>query len=249
GAVEVQLASQDAAAYGADLGSSLPELLDAVVGIEGDFRVRVGMMNPVLVDRRLESILAGFDHQRIFKFFHIPVQSGSDRILEGMGRGYKVEGYRRMLRSIRRLFPDASISTDLIIGFPGEEGSDHELSLELLEEIYPDVLNITRFSRRPGTHASKMEGQVKGWVQKERSREAARLHRELLPTILKDRTGHHEGCLVTEVGKKGTMMARDANYTPIVIEGGKNLLGEFVDIDTSGIGPTYLLAGKDWKLS
>jgi len=250
GRSEVLLTSQDSAAYGLDLsGEDLGSLLRTITSLDiPDHRIRVGMMNPVLAGRRLDSILSGFDHQRVFKFFHVPVQSGSDRILEAMGRGYSVEDYRRMLRGIRERFPEASISTDLIIGFPGEERSDHELSLELLREISPDVLNITRFSSRPGTRAEKMKGQVKGGVQKERSREVTLLHQEMLRGILKDRSGHHEGCLVTEVGKKGTMMARDQNYVPIVIEAERSMLGKFIDIDTSRIGPTYLLAGKNWKL-
>ncbi|MGA1792504.1 MAG: tRNA (N(6)-L-threonylcarbamoyladenosine(37)-C(2))-methylthiotransferase [Thermoplasmatota archaeon] len=251
GRKEVLLTSQDSAAYGLDMtGGDLGLLLRDITSVDlPDHRIRVGMMNPVLADERLDSILSGFDHPRVFKFFHVPVQSGSDRVLENMNRGYSVDEYRNMLRRIRERFPKASISTDLIIGFPGEEGSDHEKSMELIEEISPDVLNITRFSPRPGTPANAMKDQVKGWVQKERSREATKFHQKLLPSILKERLGHHQRCLITEVGKKGTMMARDENYTPIVIEAGNDLLGEFIDIDTSRTGPTYLMAGKDWKLS
>jgi tRNA A37 methylthiotransferase MiaB len=91
--------------------------------------------------------------------------------------------------------------------------------------------------------------QVKGGTMKDRSREATKEHARLLIERLKERLGHHPDCLVTEVGKKGTMMARDENYTPIVINGGRKLLGRFVDIDTSTTGPTYLLAGDDWTLS
>jgi len=251
GRKEVLLTSQDSAAYGIDTtGEDLGSLLRTVTAMKlPDHRIRVGMMNPVLADRRIESILNGFDDPKVFKFFHIPVQSGSDRVLENMGRGYTVHDFLKMLRGIRSRFPRATISTDLIIGFPGEDDADHDLSLELLEEISPDVLNITRFSARPGTRADGMVGQVKGGVQKERSRQVTKLHEEMLRTILKKRLGHHERCLVTEVGKKGTMMARDVNYTPIVIEAERNVLGKFIDIDTSRIGPTYLTAGKEWKLT
>jgi MiaB-like tRNA modifying enzyme len=251
GRKEILLTSQDSAAYGMDgatkdLGSLLT-LIDN--GIKGDHRIRVGMMNPVLAVRKMESILNGFQYPNIFKFFHIPIQSGSDLVLENMRRGYTADGFRKMLSSIRSRFREATISTDLIVGFPGETNEDHRSSMEILEEISPEVLNITRFSIRPGTQAHSMKGQIKGWMKKERSREITRLHSRILAERLKDRLGHHPECLVTEVGKEGTMMARDINYTPIIIEAGRGILGSFIDIDTSRIGSTYLYSGKEWKIS
>ncbi|MGA1866705.1 MAG: TRAM domain-containing protein, partial [Thermoplasmatota archaeon] len=187
-------------------------------------------------------------HHLVFKFFHVPVQSGSDNVLARMRRGHTASDLESIFGGIRSSFPQAMISTDIIVGFPGENGEDHRMSLGLIEEIAPDILNITRFSPRPGTDANGMPGHVRGWVQKERSRELTNLHREVLRTRLEWRMGHHEGCLVTEVGRKGTMMARDRNYLPIVIEGGKELLGAFIDVDTSKAGPTYLLGGREWKV-
>lgn len=250
GRMEVLLTSQDSAAYGMDQGSrDLGSLLRTICSsIDRNARIRVGMMNPLHTLRALPGILRGFDHPVIFRFFHVPVQSGSDEVLSRMHRGYDTDAFRKMVDGIRSRYPEASISTDVIIGFPGETEEDHRMTLDMIEGISPDILNITRFSPRPGTEAFGTRGHVKGWVLKERSREATKLHQEILGIRLVKRMGHHQDCLVTEVGKKGTMMARDSNYTPIVIEGGRELLGTFIDVDTSGAGPGYLLGGREWKV-
>lgn len=246
GRKEVLLTSQDTGAYGADTGGEdLGGLLREITGnVEEDIRIRVGMMNPVHLKKRLGSILRGFDDPMVFKFFHIPVQSGSDEVLRAMGRGYSVDDVRRIISTIRQRFPSATISTDVIVAFPGERDEDHLGTISLLEEMRPDVLNITRFSSRTGTPAALMENKVKGGEMKRRSREISKLHRSLTAGRLKERLGFHRGCLVTEIGRKGTMMARDENYTPIVFKGGPELLGTYMDIRSDDRGPTYLIGSR-----
>jgi MiaB/RimO family radical SAM methylthiotransferase len=251
GRTEILLTSQDTAAFGldgedGDLGSLLRTITDDVMG---DYRIRVGMMNPIHAGRRLDHILEGYRSEKVFKFFHIPIQSGSDRILKNMERGYSVKDFQGMAERIRDMFQYATISTDLIVGFPGEGRKDHDMNMEVLKWLKPDILNITRFSRRPGTKAYRMEGQIVGGEMKNRSRELTIQHSKMQTAILESRLGHHPSCLVTEIGKEGTVMARDINYTPIVIEGGRELLGSFIDIDTTGTGPSYLKGGRDWSLS
>jgi tRNA A37 methylthiotransferase MiaB len=207
------------------------------------------MMNPVLASSRLEQILDGFTSDKVFKFLHVPVQSGSDKILNSMGRMYTSRDFMEMIRRVRDRYPGMTISTDLITGFPGETDDDHESSLKLLKELNPDVLNITRFSSRPGTTAYNMGPEIKGGLMKERSRSITALHSEMLESILLKKLGSHPRCLVTEIGKPGTMMARDDNYTPIIINGSEELLGSFVDVVANEIGPTYLMGGDNWSVS
>ncbi|MGA1872459.1 MAG: tRNA (N(6)-L-threonylcarbamoyladenosine(37)-C(2))-methylthiotransferase [Thermoplasmatota archaeon] len=251
GRKEILLTSQDSAAYGSDRkDEDLGTLLRSITaGIGQEHRIRVGMMNPVLAKERLESILSGFDHPFVFKFFHVPVQSGSDDILIAMNRRYTTDDFRGMIDAIRSRIPGATISTDLIIGYPGETDQDHMRSLDLLRDVSPEILNITRYSKRPGTEAERRGSQIKGSVMKDRSRQTAAVHAEILRKVLMTRLGRHERCLVTEVGRDGTMMARDINYTPIVIDGGRELLGEFIDVRSSGTGPTYLTGGGNWEMS
>jgi len=245
GRKEFLVTSQDTGAYGSDLGNGmdLGVLMRKISDeIDADIRIRVGMMNPDGLMRARESILGAFDgDERFFRFFHVPIQSGSSRILKLMGRRYDADDARALVRDIRNRFPDASISSDVITGFPTETEEDHELTMKMVRELSFDVLNITRFSARKGTPAMRMEGQIHSGVSKERSRELSRLHRELLAGRLFDRMGEHGSCLVTEIGRDGTLMARDGNYVPIVVEGPSELLGEFVDLRTHDVGPTYLL--------
>ncbi|MGA1821695.1 MAG: hypothetical protein ACMUIG_04140 [Thermoplasmatota archaeon] len=121
--------------------------------------------------------------------------------------------------------------------------------MELIRKVSPDILNVTRFSRRPGTEAWGLPGQVVGWKVKERSRELSGLQAEITRSRLEGRLGYHRSCLVTEVGTSGTMMARDSNYTPVIINGSRDLLGRFIDAKSAEIGSTYLVAGDDWSIS
>jgi MiaB-like tRNA modifying enzyme len=241
---EILLASQDTGCWGTDLntGWDLGYLLRFLTSsICEDMRIRIGMMRPDHLSSSMESILNGYSDDRIFRFFHLPVQSGSNEVLERMKREYDVKIVTDILQNIRKSYPHATISTDLITGFPGETREDHEKSLDILSVMDPDILNITRYSLREGTPAFSMEDRIPGWISKERSRELHRIHGEIVSEKLSGRLGYHENCLITEVGKPGTMMARDSNYTPIVIRGEPELLGKFADIDTDRIGPSYLL--------
>ncbi len=246
GRKEVLLTCQDTAAYGSDLhidGADLGSLLrDITSNVLGPHMVRVGMMNPSSLLKHESSILDGFKGDDIFKFFHIPVQSGSDRLLDMMGRGYDIGTYMGLIERVRGAYPEAVLSTDIIVGFPQETENDHRRNMDLVRELRPEILNLTRFSARPGTPAALMKGQVHGNVSKQRSRELTRVHREVLAGVLNGRLGIRRGCLVTEVGKReGTMMARDGNYMPIVIPSEGAALGESVDIMAERTGPTYLI--------
>jgi MiaB/RimO family radical SAM methylthiotransferase len=249
---EILLTSQDTAVYGRDMkkGMDLGGLLRRIADkVRGQYRMRVGMMNPRGAAEILDSIKKGFDDQRVFKFFHIPVQSGSDRILQAMNRPYTLGEFLDLVGSLRSRYPDMTLSTDIIVGYPGENEEDFEESLSLIRQTDPDILNITRFSSWPGTRAHRSHEKIPGWAIKERSRKLTKVHEKLLERILERREGYHERCLVTEVGKPGTMMARDSNYTPIVIKGNKNLLGKFLDIRTVKKGPTYLISDNNWGVS
>ena len=117
----------------------------------GNYRIRVGMMNPATVIGILNELMDVFESERLFRFLHIPVQSGSDRILKRMGRDYTVQDFEDIISAFRRRYPDINISTDVIVGFPGETGEDFSCSLDLIGRIKPSKVNITRYSARPFT--------------------------------------------------------------------------------------------------
>ncbi|MCJ7443636.1 MAG: radical SAM protein [Methanotrichaceae archaeon] len=116
--VEIQLAAQDTAAYALDIGTNLPELLQELIKNPGRFMIRVGMMIPTTAKPILKDLIEVIRSPKVYKFIHMPVQSGSDRILDTMGRGYLAEDFLRIIKSLREDFPEISLATDVIVGFP-----------------------------------------------------------------------------------------------------------------------------------
>jgi threonylcarbamoyladenosine tRNA methylthiotransferase CDKAL1 len=222
GAVEVQLASQDAAAYGADLGSSLSELLDAVAGIDGDFRMRVGMMNPDQLFPILDDLIRSYENPKVYKFLHLPVQSGSDTVLEAMKRGYSAKNFLEMAARFRTAFPDLTLYTDVISGFPGETEEDSRATETLIRAAEPDKVNVTMYSPRPGTGASRLKD-MPSRFKKDRSRRITRLWQEIAGRRNGWNLGKTLDAKVTERGRGGTVMARSENYRKIVVRGPMDL--------------------------
>lgn len=239
GVKEIKLTGQDTAAFGRDAGTDLAALLRAVDAIPGLFRVRVGMADPLTVYPIREDLIDAYASERIFKFLHLPVQSGSDEILESMRREYTVAQFEEMVAAFRSAFPDLTLSTDIIVGFPGETDPQFEATMELVERVRPDIVNVTRFSRRTGTPAATMAGQVVGWRMKERSRRLTRLRFDIARRINEQFVGHEIDVLVTEPGKPGSWLARTAEYRQVVLREPVTP-GEFLRVRIDAAGATDL---------
>jgi threonylcarbamoyladenosine tRNA methylthiotransferase CDKAL1 len=216
GTPEIQITAQDVSCWGRDIGKSLPDLLNGIGDLPGRFMIRVGMMNPATVKGILDDLVDAYASDRIFKFVHLPVQSGSDAILDQMGRGYTVADFEEIVAAFKNRFPKITLATDMIVGFPGETPDDFSESLELIERVRPNKVNITRYSQRPFTPLSSKED-FPEWVKKDRSRTMNSLAEKVYASI-------NAGCLdkqvafrVTETIKKGSVMARASNYLGIVI--------------------------------
>jgi threonylcarbamoyladenosine tRNA methylthiotransferase CDKAL1 len=157
GCVEVWLTSTDNGCYGLDIGTNLPELVQSVSEIEHDFMIRVGMMNPMYLPRIKDKLLKSFASDRVFKFLHIPVQSGSDKVLKDMKRLHTSKIFRDLDFEVRKRFNRFTMATDIIVGFPTETEEDFIKTVDLINETRPDVVNLSRYSARSGTKASQME--------------------------------------------------------------------------------------------
>ncbi|MDY6958965.1 MAG: tRNA (N(6)-L-threonylcarbamoyladenosine(37)-C(2))-methylthiotransferase, partial [Halobacteriota archaeon] len=216
GAKEIRITSQDCSAYGLDTGTRLPELIREISSIEGDFMLRIGMMNPFTLVDILDETIEAFDHPKIFKFLHVPVQSGSDAILKLMNRDHKISEFTEILKRFREKFSDLTISTDFIIGFPGEIEEDFKDSLSILELTTPDKVNITRFSARPGTKAADMPDILER-TKKERSRIFTKRCHEILSEKNAMWIGRELNVIVTEIGEKGGVVSRDDTYKHIIL--------------------------------
>jgi MiaB-like tRNA modifying enzyme len=156
GCKEVWLTSTDNGCYGLDIGTTLPELVNRVSEIPHEFMIRVGMMNPMYMPKIKMDLVKSFESNKVFKFLHIPVQSGSNQILHEMKRGHTAETFRDVVRKFRDRFEKFTISTDIIVGFPGETQEDFDHTIQLVKETRPDVVNLSRYSQRPGTPAAEM---------------------------------------------------------------------------------------------
>jgi MiaB/RimO family radical SAM methylthiotransferase len=229
GAAEIQLCAQDAAAYGADSGRALPELVGAVAGLPGEFMVRVGMMSPTTARAVFAELLESYESPKVFKFLHLPVQSGDDGMLAAMGRGYAASEAIGMIAAFRSRFPESTIATDVIVGFPGEGSAAHEATVRFIEAARPDIVNVTRFSPRPGTAAAAMGGIPHGRATKARSRELTTVRKRLAAMNSRAFVGTQTSVFATERGRRGTTLARTRGYRQVVIRGDMRL-GKWYDV-------------------
>jgi threonylcarbamoyladenosine tRNA methylthiotransferase CDKAL1 len=239
GAKEILITAQDTACYGKDNGQALPTLISKMLRTKGDYRIRIGMMNPTYLEPILDDLMDTMMDNRVYRFIHIPVQSGSDKVLSDMRRPYTVERFIDIVERLRRRYPDISIATDIITGFPGETDIDHRMSIELIEKLKVDTVNITRFSPRPGTAAMHME-QVTGRVIAERSAQMTDVKNKIEYAVNSKLIGKRFEVLVTENGKGDTIIARTENYRPVAI---KEMLplGTFTEVEIIECAPTYLI--------
>lgn len=218
GARIICLTSQDCGAYGLDRGTNLPRLLRRIAEIPGDFRVRLGMANPDLIKLYLDDLVEALAHPRFFRFAHVPVQSGSDAVLQAMNRLYTADDFRRIVTALRRRLPDITIATDIITGFPTETEADFEASLALVGELRLPVVNRSRFSPRPGTRAARL-APLPAIVSRERSRRMAAFHRRLAGELLRAHTDRTAGVIVESNPRPGVALARDDAYRPVILRG------------------------------
>ena len=246
GKKEILLTAQDTGAYGFDRKDvDLPGLVRMITSTDPpdgiDYRLRIGMMNPDSAVRILPELVKTFKNPRVFRFLHIPVQSGDGVILKRMKRRYSVELFKDILKGIREEVPDITISTDIIVGFPGEREEQFQRSYDMIKEIEPDILNITRFSPRPGTEAKDMEGQVHGRIHKERSRLLTALRRDIGLRKNEDYIGRRVSALVTEYGSGDTLVTRLDNYRVVLIPKEPGVeIGTWVDVGVAGATDIYV---------
>ena len=169
GCIEIQLTGQDCGCYGFDTGTNLAELVAQILDeVPGNYKMRLGMGNPRHMLRYTDALLKCFEDERVYKFIHLPVQSGSENILKAMNRKHSAQDYVDLAEAFNRI-PRFTLSTDLIVGFPGESERDFQDTLAILEKTRPTVCNITRFVPRPNTPAFNMQGAVPDSIKHERS--------------------------------------------------------------------------------
>jgi threonylcarbamoyladenosine tRNA methylthiotransferase CDKAL1 len=222
GVKEFWLTSQDTGCYGMDIGANLPALIKAATEIKGKYFIRVGMMNPIYAKGFLDELIKSYKSNHVFKFLHMPVQSGSDHVLELMGRGYSVRDFDTIATKFRDEFPDMILSTDIIVGFPGETDADFRRSMRLIRYTMPDVVNVSSFGRRPGTAAADME-QLSLETVRRRTKEMSSLVDEVMRKQHERWIGWEGEVLVDEIAN-GKVAGRNSSFKQVIVDGS---LGEF----------------------
>ena len=243
GTHEFWITSQDTAAYGRENGKNLSELLHSIGEVEGTFKVRVGMMTPNMINDMQQELIEAYKNPKIFKFLHFPIQSGDDQVLKKMRRFYTANEFKNAIAAFREAFPELTLATDIIVGFPGETKQAFKNTIQLLKEIKPDVTNVSKFFARPKTLAAEMiEDKVSPEEIKQRSAIIASLVKQIsLEKNMQWKNWSGE-ILVDEKGKvEGSWVGRNFAYKPIVVRSTQNLLGKMLRVRVVKVTGTYLI--------
>lgn len=240
GCKEIQLTAQDTASYGLDIGTDLGALLTHLRDLKGTFRIRVGMMNPAALKKNLDSILTAYQHHAIYQFLHLPVQSGDDDILKKMKRGYTTKDFISLVEQFRKKIPTLTLATDVIVGFPTETQEQFKKTMQLIEDVQPDIVNITRFSARPLTTAKTMKGRIPTFIVKQRSKQITKQVAKLTLEKNTQHLGSTHWVLVTEKGKHNTFTGRTESYKQVVFKQ-PVVIGDVVQARIIDAAPTYIV--------
>lgn len=229
GAVEIELTAQDLAVYGYDLYGkySLPNLLERILELEKhDFVLRLGQMNPRHLAYFVDCIIEVLKDPRVYKHLHIPIQSGSNKVLNYMNRGHNVELFLDMIKEIRSKIEGVSIATDIIVGYPGEDEEAFLESVKLLIEYQIDRVHIARFSPRPQTKAALIT-QIPDPIKKMRSSYIEKAYEAVALNLNTEYIGSIAKVWITELDKeRGRAIGRLYNYRPVVLDVGFSALGK-----------------------
>ena len=232
GVVEVMLLGQNVNSYGKNLPEpvSFAELLRRVEQIEGLERIRFMTSHPKDLSDELIEVMR--DSKKICRHLHLPLQSGSSRILEQMNRRYTKEKYLELAEKIKREIPDISLTTDIIVGFPGETEEDFEETLDVVRRVRYDSAFTFIYSKRTGTPAAVMENQIPEDVIKNRFDRLLKEVQEISAEISGRDVHTIQKVLVEEPDshEEGMVTGRLSNNITVHFKGGKELIGTIVDV-------------------
>jgi|ETNmetMinimDraft_2_1059921.scaffolds.fasta_scaffold20819_1 MiaB-like tRNA modifying enzyme len=243
GAKEIWLTSQGNGCYGMDRGSrELPELLTKILSLPHRFKLRLGMMNPQHVPPILNQLLEIYKNKKMYKFIHLPIQSASNKILKDMKRPYKIEEVNQIIKLFKDSFPNITIATDIITGYPTETETDHQLNLNFITKHKPNILNLSKFSKHKNTQAQSLKELPIETLNK-RNSEIMRQHRN---TASENKQHFKNQTLKVLVNKKTYLEniyeARDENYNIILIKSkDKSILGKTIEVKITKLGVHHMI--------
>jgi MiaB-like tRNA modifying enzyme len=241
GAVEIQLTAQDTAAFGRDTGENLSDLIKEVANINGNFRIRVGMMHPKNALDDLENLVESFKSEHVYKFLHLPVQSGSNKVLKEMKRHHTINQYKEIVNNFKKTYPNLTLATDIIVGYPTETEEDFQDTVNLLKEIKPGLIHLSKYKHRKGATSTNLE-EIPYQLMKKRSKYLTDIKSKITEEENKQLLDSVQEAVVIEKGKKSGFIAKTNNYLPVVVE--NVTIGDFIKIKITEATSTYLKGEK-----
>ncbi len=247
GVREVTLLGQNVNSYTSDCGANFARLLKTLATDTDILRIRYTTSHPKDFDRELIQVLQDY-RQKLCDYIHLPVQSGSSRVLERMNRGYTREEYLEKIAWIKEIIPGVSLSTDIICGFPGETEEDFAQTMSLVEEVGYETMFAFKYSPRPFTKAAKFTDQVDEKVKGERLTRLLDAHRVQSFDLAKRYEGMKLEVLVEGLDKRdpdgGRVMGRSTQNKLVHFEGDKSMIGQLIEVRVSDAAPVNLKAER-----
>jgi len=243
GIKQVYLTSQDCSIYQYN-NTRLLELVQKLVNLDYKYFLRIGMLNPHFLIEHLDQLISIYQLDKVYQFLHVPIQSGSDKVLNKMNRTYITSEVKDNLGILKRKFPHITISTDIICGFPGETDIDFQKTIELIKWLKPEILNISKYTPRPGTQAEKMK-QLDGRVIKERSISISNIFRQYLKNINKAWINWEGEIIVLHKGEREKQaFGRNYAYKNVFIDDYSGNYGEFLNVKIERVEGFNLIGKK-----
>jgi len=231
---EVQLTSQDLSIYGLDKGKlMLPQLLKELIKIKGNFKIKLGMMNPGATKKILKPLLKIYESDKLYKFVHIPLQSGSNNVLKSMKRKYSVDDFIFIAKELRKKFKDSVVATDIIVGHPQESEKDFMKTMSVIKKTKPDIIHTFKFSKRKNTPDYELKD-LPDRIKKQRSRKLTKLFIEINEQRNKKFINKEFECLMVKNG-----FARNNAGRAIVVNKGQ--IGYYMWVKITNSKWNYLM--------
>lgn len=225
---EIVLTGINLSAFGQDINLHLCDAVEAVCAINGIERVRLGSLEPEQLSE--DVIIRLSKQQKLCPQFHLSLQSGCDETLKRMNRHYTTEEYRTIVQNLRNAFDNATITTDIMVGFPGETEEEFMQSLEFAKEISFSKVHVFAYSQRPGTKACNAPNQITKKVKETRSKQMMHVTNQTKQAFLNQQCGTIQDVLVEREINTNLYEGYTANYTPVQFHSDKNLCGQLVAV-------------------
>jgi len=219
--------------YGYDINTNIANLLKKILEMKRDFKIRLGMGNPDFLLDYLDELIEVFKDPRMFKFLHIPVQSGSDNVLKHMKRNYTIDTFTEIIPRFRKIHPNITISTDIIVGYPDETDEDFKQTIQLLKKTMPDVINVSRFWTRPGTLAARKK-QLPTKTIKTRGQIMTKTYHEIALKQNKKWLNWEGKVIIDEIGKSNSFVGRNFAYKPVIVKGNFEI-GDEIEVKVNDV--------------